>query len=281
MVLLQILLATLMGGVLSVAAAGLVMFGFPQRWMPRLVGFATGVLLAVALLDVLPEAFESHVAPQTLFMTMLLGLLSFYGLERVAVWRHSHADEQGHDHHCPPHEHQHLHQHPYQRQRPDSHAHHDHHYHGVSRNTVMAVLVGGGFHNFVDGVLLAATFLTSPALGWSTAFAVIAHEIPHEAGGFAIVRAAGYSRWRSLALNALSSLSAVLGGVIGYLSLSHAQAALPYVLVIAAASFLYIAISDLIPLLRNEGHRQTSMWQTAWMVIGVAVIAVGVLVEHG
>ncbi|MDB5815925.1 MAG: zinc/iron permease [Rhodocyclales bacterium] len=264
-ILIQIFFATMLGGVLSAIAAGIVMAGLPQRWMPRMVGFATGVLLAVALLDVLPEAFESGVAPHRLFTSMLLGLLSFYGLERIAVWRHSHADEQGHDHHCPPHEHKHGH----------SHAHH-----GVQRNTVMAVLVGGSFHNFVDGVLLAATFLTSPALGWSTAFAVIAHEIPHEAGGFAIVRAAGYSRWRSMAMNALSSMSAVLGGLIGYFALRQTQVVLPYVLVIAAASFLYIAISDLLPLLRNEGHRHTSMWQTAWMVIGVVVIAASVLGEH-
>src|SRR2546430_16294457 len=100
--LLQIFLATMLGGVLSAAAAGIMMAGLPQRWMPRMVGFATGVLLAVALLDVLPEAFESSVPPQRLFTTMLLGLLSFYGLERIAVWRHSHADGQGADHHCPP-----------------------------------------------------------------------------------------------------------------------------------------------------------------------------------
>ncbi|GAB4061757.1 ZIP family metal transporter [Uliginosibacterium sediminicola] len=271
MTLLNILLATLMGGVLSAVAAALVMAGLPQRWMPRLVGFATGVLLAVALLDVLPEAFEYDLPPQQLFTTMLLGLLSFYGLERISVWRHSHADEEGHDHHCPPHEHQHAHAH--------GHAHHGHG-HGVSRNTVMAVLVGGGFHNFVDGVLLAATFLTSPELGWLTAFAVIAHEIPHEAGGFAIVRAAGYSRWRALAMNALSSLSAVIGGLLGYFALREMQTALPYVLVIAASSFLYIAISDLLPLLRSEGHRRTSMWQTAFMLIGVLLIAVGVMFEH-
>jgi zinc and cadmium transporter len=275
MTLLNILLATLMGGVLSAVAAAMVMAGLPQRWMPRLVGFATGVLLAVALLDVLPEAFEYDLPPQQLFTTMLLGLLSFYGLERISVWRHSHADEEGHDHHCPPHEHQHAHAHSH------NHGHaHPTHGQGLSRNTVMAVLVGGGFHNFVDGVLLAATFLTSPELGWMTAFAVIAHEIPHEAGGFAIVRAAGYSRWRALAMNALSSLSAVVGGLLGYFALRETQAALPYVLVIAASSFLYIAISDLLPLLRSEAHRRTSMWQTAFMVIGVLVIAVGVMFEH-
>lgn len=263
MTLLNILLATLMGGVLSVIAATIVMVGLPQRWMPRLVGFATGVLLAVALLDVLPEAFESGIEAHRLFATLLISLLCFYGLERIAVWRHSHPDEEGHDHHCPPHEHG-----------------HGHHSHGIGRNAVMAVMIGDTFHNFVDGVLLAATFMTSPALGWSTAFAVIAHEIPQEAGDFAIVRAAGYSAMRSMLLNGVSSLAAVLGGLLGFFALSHAQGWLPYILVVAAASFLYIAISDLLPMLRREGHRPTSMWQTAWMLAGIALIAVSTAAAH-
>ncbi|MEC5384989.1 ZIP family metal transporter [Uliginosibacterium sp. H3] len=264
MTLLNIVLATLMGGLLSVFAAMLLLAGFPQRWMPRLVGFATGVLLAVALLDVLPEAFESGVEPHKLFATLLIGLLSFYGLERIALWRHSHPDEEGHDHHCPTHDHH----------------HHHHHGHGVGHNTVVSVMIGDSFHNFVDGVLLAAAFLVSPALGWSTAFAVIAHEIPQEAGDFAILRASGMSNARALLFNAVSSLAAVLGGVIAYFALSQTQAMLPYILTVAAASFLYIAISDLLPMLRREGHRATSMWQTGYMVAGVVMIAV-VSLSHG
>ncbi|MDB5888369.1 MAG: family metal transporter [Rhodocyclales bacterium] len=262
-VLVHIVLATLMGGLLSVVAATCVMIGLPQRWMPRLIGFATGVLLAVALLDVLPEAFEAGVEPHKLFATLLVSLLCFYGLERVAVWRHSHPDEEGHDHHCPPHE----------------HGHH-HHAYGIDRNAVFTVIIGDTFHNFVDGVLLAATFLTSPALGWSTAFAVIAHEIPHEAGAFAIVRAAGYSALRSLLLNGVSSLASVLGGILGFFALSHAQSWLPYILIVAASSFLYIAISDLLPMLRREGHRHTSMWQTACMLVGIALIAISASAVH-
>ena len=264
MTLLNIILATLMGGLLSVFAAMLLMGGFPQRWMPRLVGFATGVLLAVALLDVLPEAFESGVEPHALFATLLIGLLSFYGLERIALWRHSHPDEEGHDHHCPTHDHHHNH----------------HHGHDVGHNTVVSVMIGDSFHNFVDGVLIAAAFMASPVLGWSTAFAVIAHEIPQEAGDFIILRAAGMSKARALWFNAASSLAAVLGGLLGYFALSQTQTLLPYILTIAAASFLYIAISDLLPMLRREGHRATSMWQTGYMVAGVVLIAV-VSLSHG
>ena len=259
MTLLYILLATLTGGLLSLLAASLLIAGFPQRWLPRLVGFATGVLLAVALLDVLPEAFESGIDAHSMFATLLIGLLGFYGLERIALWRHAHVDEEGHDHHCP------------------SHGHHHHHAHGVGSHTVISVLVGDSFHNFVDGVLIAAAFMVDPVLGWSTTFAVVAHEVPQEAGDFAILRAAGMSTQRALLFNGLSSLTAIAGGVLGYFALGAMEEILPYILTIAAASFLYIAISDLLPMLRREGHRHTSMWQTGAMLAGIAVIALSSL----
>ncbi|MDO6387274.1 MULTISPECIES: ZIP family metal transporter [Uliginosibacterium] len=259
MTLLSILAATLAGGLLSVIAAGLLIAGFPQRWLPRLVGFATGVLLAVALLDVLPEAFESGVEAHALFVTLLAGLLGFYGLERIALWRHAHVDEEGHDHHCP---------------------NHGHHHHAVGSHTVVSVLIGDGFHNLVDGVLLAAAFLTDPVLGWSTAFAVIAHEVPQEAGDFAILRAAGMSTRRALLWNGVSSLASIAGGLLGYFALSGMEGLLPYILTVAAASFLYIAISDLLPMLRHEPHRHTSIWQTVALLAGIAVIALGSL-GHG
>lgn len=259
MTLFLIVLATLLGGLLSLLAAALLIAGFPQRWLPRLVGFATGVLLGVALLDVLPGVFESGIDAHQLFLTLLLGLLGFYGLERVALWRHAHVDEEGHDHHCP------------------NHGHHHHHSDTVGSHTVVSVLVGDSFHNLVDGVLIAAAFLTDPVLGWSTAFAVIAHEVPQEAGDFAILRAAGMSTRRALLWNGISSLASILGGVIGYFALGSMENLLPYILTIAAASFLYIAISDLLPMLRREPHRHTSMWQTAAMLAGIAVIAISSL----
>lgn len=260
MTLAYITLATLVGGLLSILVAGFIIAGLPQRWLPRLVGFATGVLLAVALLDVLPEAFESGREAHELFVTLLIGLLSFYGLERIALWRHAHVDQHGHDHYCPVHSHQ-------------------HHHRDLGVQTILSVMVGDSFHNFVDGVLIAASFLADPALGWSTAFAVIAHEVPQEAGDFAILRAAGLSNARALAFNAASSLTAVMGGVLGYFALSHAEQALPYCLTFAGASFLYIAISDLLPMLRREGHRATSMWQTAAMLLGIAVISIGLFAQ--
>lgn len=264
MLLSQIILATLIGGLLSLSAAGLVIWGLPQRWMPRLVGFATGVLLAVAFLDVLPEAFESGLEPHNLFATLLIAVLAFYGLERIALWRHVHVDEHGHDQHCPPGSHQHGH----------------HHHHGIGSQTVMSVMIGDSFHNLVDGVLIAAAFLADPVLGWSTTFAVVAHEIPQEAGDFVILRAAGLSTKRALLFNTVSSLTSIIGGVFGYFALSHIQDAVPYILTIAAASFLYIGISDLLPMLRREPHRNTSVWQTLALLLGVAVIALNTLGHH-
>ncbi|MGC3962524.1 MAG: ZIP family metal transporter [Rhodocyclaceae bacterium] len=261
----SIVIATLLGGVLSMLVAGLIVAGFPQRWLPRLVGFATGVLLAVALLDVLPEAIESaaemNIEPHAIFATLLVGVLAFFGAERVALWRHSHPEGEGH-HDEPVH----------------SHGHHHH----IRQDTALSVMIGDSFHNFVNGVLLAASFLVSPALGWSTALGVIAHEIPQEAGDFAILRAAGMSTRKALTFNGVSSLMSIAGGVLGYFALSHMQNMLPYCLTIAAASFLYISISDLLPLLRREAHFHTSVWQIAAMLAGIAAIGLpSLLGGHG
>ncbi|HEX5125849.1 MAG TPA: ZIP family metal transporter [Rhodocyclaceae bacterium] len=247
MLLTSIVLATLSGGLLSAMVAGLLVAGFPQRWLPRLVGFATGVLMSVALLDILPEAFESGIAPHKLFAALLVSLIGFYALERAALWRHSHGGEE-HDHHG-----------------------HDHH-HDMS-SIVPAVVLGDSFHNFVDGVMLAATFLTSPTLGWSTAIAVIAHEIPQEAGDFVLLRTAGVAIRRAFMLNGFSSLCSLIGGVIGYLALQHARPYLPYALILAASSLLYIAISDLLPLLRREAGARNLAWQGGTILSGIALIA--------
>jgi zinc and cadmium transporter len=258
----SIVLATLLGGLLSMLVAGLIVAGFPQRWLPRLVGFATGVLLAVALLDVLPEAIESaaelNIEPHAIFATLLIGVLAFFGAERIALWRHSHPEGEGHH----------------------EEAHAGHHHHHIRHDTALSVMIGDSFHNFVDGVLLAAAFLVSPALGWSTAVGVIAHEIPQEAGDFAILRAAGMSTRKALTFNGVSSLMSIAGGVLGYFALSHTQGMLPYCLTIAAASFLYISISDLLPLLRREAHFHTSVWQIAAMLAGIVAIA-GTGLLHG
>lgn len=229
-----IVFATLAGGILSMAVAALFTLGVPNRWLPRLTGFSAGVLLAAALLDLLPEA-SVELEPQALFVTLLAGLLGFFVVERIALWRH------------------------------------DHHLDGGAVAGRL-VLLGDAFHNFVDGVLLAAAFLTSPAVGWAATLAVIAHEIPQEAGDFLLLRLSGYSKARAFLYNAFSSLAAVVGGVIGYFLLEDAHAALPYALVLAAASFLYIAVADLMPFLHRQRGATAAVWQGALIAAGVAII---------
>ena len=247
MLLASILLASLLGGVLSVVVAGLLLKGLPHYWLPRMVGFSAGLLLGAAMLSVLPEAFESGADAHTLFIVLLVGFVGFYALQRSTLWRHSHSTfgEENHQAHT----------------------------HGLGRDTVLTILIGDGFHNFVDGVLIAAAFLTDPALGWATAIAVMGHEIPQEAGDFVLLLSSGLTFRRALSLNALSGLASVSGALVGYWGLSHAQAFLPYALVLAAASFIYIAIADLLPFLRREVVGAQIVWQTFALTAGLVAAA--------
>ncbi|MBE2259704.1 MAG: ZIP family metal transporter, partial [Rhodobacteraceae bacterium] len=187
--LVQITLACLLGGLLAVAAAALVMFRLPKKWLGFTVSFSTGLLLATATLHLLPEALESGLTPHEVFPLLLAGILAFFALEKFALWRHAHgggetAVDSG-DHRCANHPHSH---------------HHLHDDHGET----VSILVGDGFHNFTDGLLIAAAFLADPALGWATTLAIIAHEVPQEAGDFAILLAAGWARGRALFWNGVS-----------------------------------------------------------------------------
>ncbi|MBM3352447.1 MAG: ZIP family metal transporter [Betaproteobacteria bacterium] len=237
MTLLQILLATLAGGVLSVLAAALVSLTLLSQWAPRLVAYAVGVLLGAAFLHLLPEAIEA-VGPQEVLATCLGGLLAFFVLEKLTLWRHAHAG---------------LHEH--------GHAH---------KPAGTMILVGDALHNFVDGILIAAAFLTEPELGWVVAIGIIAHEIPQETGDFMVLLASGWSRRSALGWNLLASLAAVAGGLLGYFALSGAEAAVPYVLAVSAASFLYIAVADLIPELHRHWRLPEAGAQLALIAAGVA-----------
>jgi len=239
MTLLSIVLATLAGGVLSVLAAGILSLTVLDRWAPRLVSFSVGVLLAAVFLNILPEA-ASLLPLRDVGATVLAGIFIFFALEKTTLWRHDHL---------------HL-----QESNSPQHA-------------GMMIVIGDGLHNFVDGLLIAAAFLQDPALGWATAFAVIAHEIPQEIGDFVVLLAAGYGHRRALLLNVLSGSTAVLGGVLGYFVLQNMESAIPYLLALAAASFIYIAVADLIPLLQKDRQPLDFAVQTAMLIGGVAVVA--------
>lgn len=254
--LLQIALACLAGGALSVLAAALVMFGLPRRWLGYAVSFSIGVLLAASLLHLLPEAIESGLTPHEVFPLLLASILGFFALEKFAIWRHAHGSADTHAD-------------------ADACEDHTHEHHHAAGGEAAVIVLGDGFHNFVDGLLIAAAFLSDPHLGWIATAAVIAHEVPQEAGDFAILLAAGLSRPRALLWNAFSSLASLLGGVLGYFAFEQAQGWIPSLVTIAAASFIYIAIADLMPRLKRESRGMLLHASLLACGIGVVVLLNG------
>lgn len=256
MTLTYILLTTLFGGVVSVALAALLSAPLLGLIVKHLVSLSTGVLLGTALLHVLPEAFESGATPSSLFLTLLGGLLFFFLLEKAELYRHGHHHE---------------------------HDDHDHH-HGFDHDQAgkggLSVLVGDSIHNFCDGILIAGAFLLDTQVGVVTALAIIAHEIPQEVGDYIVLINAGFSRQRALAYNALSGLAAVVGGVLGYVLIEPWQAYLPYLMVVAASSFIYVAVADLIPQLQRRLNWRDTLAQVFWLAAGLGMIAAAVAVLH-
>ncbi|WP_129781566.1 ZIP family metal transporter [Peristeroidobacter soli] len=275
-----IILFTAIGGFLSALAAS-VFLVVPDRVrtrvLPHLVSFATGALLSAALLGLLPHAIEAAGVSKAheLGMTLLGGLLLFFVLEKMVLWRHCHADVC--EVHVNPEPHAHVHGHHHH---PHSHAHGGAHDQRRDRASAMLILIGDGFHNVLDGVLIAAAFMTDVHLGIVTAMAVCAHEIPQEVGDLAILLNGGMKPLRALTLNLLTSVTSVVGGVAAYFALAQVQGVLPYAIVLAASSFLYIAVADLIPGLHRKVDPGSGVWQLVYIVLGVAVIYVSHSLAH-
>jgi zinc and cadmium transporter len=248
-VLQSILLVTALAGTTSVLIAASFSLSLLSKMVHSMVSVSVGILLATAFLHSLPEAFTMPgVKPQMLFATLLAGLLGFFLLEKIALLRHSHHHEgDGHDHH------------------------HGHDAEVAGRSGWM-ILVGDGIHNFVDGVLIAAAFMADYQVGIFTAIAIIAHEIPQEIGDFIVLLNAGFTRTRALMYNLICGLAAVLGGVLAYFFLERAHEAMPYLLVIASSSFIYIAVSDLIPQMHRRPHWAESLRQTILIACGVGLV---------
>jgi zinc and cadmium transporter len=268
--LLWIILATLVSGVLSVLAAG-IFLALPSRAreavLPHLVSFATGALLGAALLALIPHAVQGAGMENVheVGIALIAGIALFFILEKFLLWRHCHDD------HCSEHPvgegdaHGHDHR---------GHGHHDHQVHDEARKKASGalVLVGDALHNVLDGVLIAAAFLTDVHLGIVTALAIMAHEIPQEVGNFAVLLHSGVKRQRALMLNLLTSLTAVLGGVIGFFALEQSLRALPFALAVAASSLLYVAVADLIPGLHRRVDGRSSVTQVLLIGLGIALI---------
>jgi len=257
--LLWILAFTALGGALSALAASLFLV-VPEnkraQVLPHLVSFATGALLGAALLGLLPHAVQEAGVENvhTIGLTLLFGILVFFLLEKFVLWRHCHVEMcEGHEEH---------------------HGHDHGHVTDKHRDAASArlILFGDAFHNVLDGVLIAAAFMTDVHLGIVTALAVIVHEIPQEVGDLAILLHGGMSRGRALSLNLVTSLTSVLGGVIAYFALDSAQRFLPYALALAASSFLYIAVADLIPGLHRRVDPGSGAKQITLIAAGVVLI---------
>ena len=246
-----ILLFCLLGGVLSVFAAGVFLL-LPEnvrfRLLPHFVSFAIGALLGAAFLGLLPHALAGNGVEDFHAITgaVLAGLFGFFLLEKLVLWRHCHAE------HCEVHG------------TDDSHR---------QQAAGTLILIGDGLHNFIDGVLIGAAFLTDIHLGIVTSLAVAAHEIPQEVGDFAVLLHSGFSRRRAFVFNLLSSLTTVFGGVLAWYGLKNLDAALPYILAVAASSFIYIAVADLIPGLHKRVEFSATLMQILLIGAGVAVIA--------
>jgi len=260
--LIWIVLFTLLGGVLSVMAAAVFLLlpeRLQNRLLPHFISFATGALLGAAFLALLPHAVESQpgIDIHEITLTVLLGVLLFFLLEKMVLWRHCHSttcDVHGTEEHEHAHDHRHDHGHP------------------AAKASGIFILIGDGLHNFIDGVLIGAAFLTDPHLGVVTALAVAAHEIPQELGDFAVLLHGGFSRKKALWYNIAVSLTTILGGLLAYVSLSGVQHYLPFVLALAASSFIYIAVADLIPGLHRKTHIAATIQQVVLIAFGVGAI---------
>ena len=255
----MILLASVAGGLFSVLLAT-VALRMKAEWVPVMVSYAIGALLGAVFLEILPHALEHTGDFHTLGGVVLGGILGFFLLEKLVLWRHCHTE------HCEAHGTGSFTQ---------SHEHdHDH------GRTGMMITVGDTVHNFVDGVMIAAAFLVDVKLGVVTAFAIAAHEVPQELGDFLILLHSGYSKTRALMLNLLSSGAMLIGALLGYFLLGSMQSLLPFMLAIAAAGMIYVAVADLIPGLHRKVGLRHTVQQVLLIGLGVFTVwAAGSLAE--
>ncbi len=258
----QTITATFSVAAISIALAAFLSFRLLGRFVNRMVSFSIGVLLATAFLHLIPEAFESQASLRDLCAVMLAGLFGFFFLEKIAVYRHSHHFEGDGHHHA-----------------------HGHDAQEAGRGGVF-VLIGSSVHNFSDGIVIAGAFLASPWVGVAATLSILAHEVPHKIGDFIVLINAHVPKRRAIAYASLSSSSIVIGGLVGLASLERLSALVPYVLVVAAANFLYISLSDLVPQMHRidpHGNRgRDALLQAVLIGAGVlVVVALNGWVEAG
>jgi zinc and cadmium transporter len=273
MTLIAILVGTLAAGIGSVWLAAALSFGALGRYTQHMLSLAAGALMATAFMHLLPEAFESQAGAHDLFMTLLIGLVFFFLLDKAELWHHGH--EHHHDH---SHDHAHAHAH--------GHAHgHDHA--KTSDATApraagsWAVLTGDSVHCFGDGVLIASAFMADMRLGVIASLAVLAHEVPHHMGDLMVLRSGSTNRQAALLKVSLAGAVTALGGLIGFWLVEQLQDFLPYFLVVASSSFIYVALADLIPQLQKRLTLMQTIAQVAWLGSGIALVVLVSGLAHG
>jgi zinc and cadmium transporter len=287
MTLLAILVGTLVAGIGSVWLAAWLSFGVLSRYTQHMLSMAAGALMATAFLHLLPEAFESDLAPHTLFMTLLLGLIFFFLLDKAELWHHGHEHHHGHDHHAAHDRTAHDHSAPHA-----GHAGHAHHAHphdpaksGDDTSDLprgqWAILAGDSVHCFGDGILIASAFMADMRLGVIAALAVLAHEVPHHMGDLAVLRQGSSSRRAAIIKVSMAGAITALGGAVGFVLVDALHDSLPYFLVVASSSFVYVALADLIPQLQKRLSARETAAQIMWLGVGIGlVVMVSILAGH-
>jgi len=265
--LVAILAATLVAGIGSVWIAALllrlgVQRGVDAQGAQYLLSLAAGALLATAFMHLLPEAFESKLEPATLFAMLLFGLVFFFLLDKAELWHHGHEHHKGHSH-------------------GDGHDHGHDHAHGAPRAGGWAVLTGDSVHCFGDGILIASAFVADLRLGLVAALAVLAHEVPHHIGDLVVLRQTSPNSRAALVKVSLAGTMTALGGLIGWWLVDALHGLLPYFLVLASSSFIYVALADLIPQLQKRLSARQTGAQIAWLAVGIVLVTLVSRLAHG
>jgi zinc and cadmium transporter len=260
MILIAILVGTLAAGIGSVWIAALLSFGVLARYTQHMLSLAAGALLATAFMHLLPEAFESKASADNLFAALLVGLVFFFLLDKAELWHHGHEHRDELPGSQQPEAHHHDHQH-------DHHGHDHGHQSGG-----WAVLAGDSVHAFGDGILIASAFMADLRLGVIAALAVMVHEVPHHMGDLVVLRLSSNNRRVALIKVSLAGAVTALGGVIGFALVDQLLGYLPFFLVLASSSFIYVALADLIPQLQKRVTTRETAAQIAWLGIGIGLV---------
>ena len=279
MLLISIWIGTLAAGIGSVWIAAALSFGILARYTQHMLSMAAGALLATAFMHLLPEAFESQAGAHDLFLTLLIGLVFFFLLDKAELWHH------GHEHHheaAPGAPHHHAHEHPQSHVHAQSHGHDPVHAHShAPKPGSWAVLTGDSVHCFGDGILIASAFVADLRLGVIASLAVLAHEVPHHMGDLVVLRGGSNDRRMALVKVSLAGAVTALGGTVGYFLVDRLHDYLPYFLAVASSSFIYVALADLIPQLQKRLSARETVAQIAWLGAGIGLVTLVSGMAHG